>query len=236
MNTGIQDAFNISWKLSLVAKGVASPTLLESFNEERLPVVAEMLNITTSILKKTLSDSRQTDPWNRSGDLHQLNVNYRGSSITVDQDVEANGEPKSNGSHYHIEAGDLVHAGDRAPDASGLVKDGSEEPTRLFRILKPTKHTVLIFADKVDYKSALASLEKYPKDLVHPILLTKAGAGIDAPGIDVFKDREGHAYEVYKGPEGTTGIYVIRPDGVVGCRAGDSSHVEQYFSKIFTTL
>src|SRR5690606_33834556 len=38
MNTGIQDAANLGWKLALVARGEASPRLLDSYEAERMPV------------------------------------------------------------------------------------------------------------------------------------------------------------------------------------------------------
>jgi 2-polyprenyl-6-methoxyphenol hydroxylase-like FAD-dependent oxidoreductase len=38
MNTGIQDAYNLGWKLALVAAGVAPETLLDSYEAERRPV------------------------------------------------------------------------------------------------------------------------------------------------------------------------------------------------------
>ena len=47
MNTGIQDSFNLAWKLALVQRGLASPSLLRTYTEERLPVSAELLNQTT---------------------------------------------------------------------------------------------------------------------------------------------------------------------------------------------
>jgi len=43
MNSSIQDSFNLAWKLSLVYKGHASAALLDSYQEERLPIIAEML-------------------------------------------------------------------------------------------------------------------------------------------------------------------------------------------------
>ncbi|MBV9104139.1 MAG: FAD-dependent monooxygenase, partial [Candidatus Eremiobacteraeota bacterium] len=42
MNTGLQDAFNLAWKLALVCRGVADSTLLDSYDVERRPV-AEMV-------------------------------------------------------------------------------------------------------------------------------------------------------------------------------------------------
>lgn len=40
MNTGIQDAHNLTWKLAAVLTGVADPALLRSYAEERIPVAA----------------------------------------------------------------------------------------------------------------------------------------------------------------------------------------------------
>ena len=38
MNTGLQDAYNLAWKLALVANGQADAALLDTYEEERLPV------------------------------------------------------------------------------------------------------------------------------------------------------------------------------------------------------
>lgn len=50
MNTGIQDAFNLGWKLGMVATGEAGPGLLDTYEEERLPVAAWTLEITSDRL------------------------------------------------------------------------------------------------------------------------------------------------------------------------------------------
>jgi hypothetical protein len=49
MNTGLQDAYNLGWKLALVQKGKAGPQLLETYNEERNPVAEDLLNTTDRI-------------------------------------------------------------------------------------------------------------------------------------------------------------------------------------------
>jgi 2-polyprenyl-6-methoxyphenol hydroxylase-like FAD-dependent oxidoreductase len=46
MNTGIQDAYNLAWKLALVLKGTADPKLLDTYNEERLPNAHRLLETT----------------------------------------------------------------------------------------------------------------------------------------------------------------------------------------------
>jgi NADPH-dependent dioxygenase len=43
MNTGIQDAFNLAWKLALVHRGAAADSLLDSYDSERRPVSANLL-------------------------------------------------------------------------------------------------------------------------------------------------------------------------------------------------
>ena len=57
MNTGLQDAYNLAWKLALVVKGEADPGLLDSYNEERLPVARRLLQTTDSAFKLVVSDS-----------------------------------------------------------------------------------------------------------------------------------------------------------------------------------
>jgi 2-polyprenyl-6-methoxyphenol hydroxylase-like FAD-dependent oxidoreductase len=44
MNTGMQDAFNLAWKLALVCHGAAGEGLLESYSAERSPVAAEVIS------------------------------------------------------------------------------------------------------------------------------------------------------------------------------------------------
>jgi hypothetical protein len=57
MNTGLQDAHNLAWKLALVAKHQAEGALLNSYEEERLPVARRLLNTTDLAFKLVVSDS-----------------------------------------------------------------------------------------------------------------------------------------------------------------------------------
>ncbi|HZX01948.1 FAD-dependent monooxygenase [Kribbella sp.] len=43
-NTSIQDAYNLAWKLALVLKGQASPTLLDTYNDERAPIAKQIVD------------------------------------------------------------------------------------------------------------------------------------------------------------------------------------------------
>jgi 2-polyprenyl-6-methoxyphenol hydroxylase-like FAD-dependent oxidoreductase len=49
MNTGIQDAVNLAWKLAAVLDGTAPPELLDSYDPERRPVAAGLLGFTAQL-------------------------------------------------------------------------------------------------------------------------------------------------------------------------------------------
>jgi 2-polyprenyl-6-methoxyphenol hydroxylase-like FAD-dependent oxidoreductase len=57
MNTGLQDAYNLAWKVALVVQGKADPELLDSYNEERHPVAERLLKTTDNGFKLVVSDS-----------------------------------------------------------------------------------------------------------------------------------------------------------------------------------
>jgi 2-polyprenyl-6-methoxyphenol hydroxylase-like FAD-dependent oxidoreductase len=49
MNTGLQEAYNLAWKLALVSKGHAKETLLDTYHEERNPVAIQLLKFTDKL-------------------------------------------------------------------------------------------------------------------------------------------------------------------------------------------
>jgi 2-polyprenyl-6-methoxyphenol hydroxylase-like FAD-dependent oxidoreductase len=57
MNTGLQDAYNLAWKLALVIKGQADSALLDSYEAERMPVAQRLLNTTDRIFRLIVSES-----------------------------------------------------------------------------------------------------------------------------------------------------------------------------------
>jgi hypothetical protein len=56
MNTGLQDAYNLAWKLALVAAARAPDTLLDSYEAERLPVAERLLQTTDRAFSSIVSD------------------------------------------------------------------------------------------------------------------------------------------------------------------------------------
>jgi hypothetical protein len=51
MNTGIQDSYNLAWKMSMVIKGLAKETLLDTYNEERLENAKHLLKSSDAIFE-----------------------------------------------------------------------------------------------------------------------------------------------------------------------------------------
>jgi hypothetical protein len=57
MNTGLQDAYNLAWKLALVVSGRAGAALLDSYEAERLPVARRLLRTTDRAFTLIVSDN-----------------------------------------------------------------------------------------------------------------------------------------------------------------------------------
>jgi 2-polyprenyl-6-methoxyphenol hydroxylase-like FAD-dependent oxidoreductase len=58
MNTGLQDAYNLGWKLALVVSGRARTSLLDSYAAERIPVAQRLLSTTDRMFSLLVSDTR----------------------------------------------------------------------------------------------------------------------------------------------------------------------------------
>jgi 2-polyprenyl-6-methoxyphenol hydroxylase-like FAD-dependent oxidoreductase len=98
MNTGMQDAFNLAWKLAAVIDGHGGETLLDSYHAERYPVAKTMIEATDRLSKGgTLTGPPQhirntmlkmlshVGPFPRAMAewAAEVNVGYRGSPIVT---------------------------------------------------------------------------------------------------------------------------------------------------------
>ncbi|KAJ7489247.1 hypothetical protein FB451DRAFT_1522774 [Mycena latifolia] len=238
LNTSVQDVFNLGWKMALVVQGYAPLSLLNSYNEERHPVAAEMLRKSTTVLDQTLLMSAGNNKaWERGGPLLMLGVNYRWSTVVVDeQDAEQNDDEKD---PYGVQTRGL-HAGDRAPDASAL-NDRQSDSSQLFDVCGVAHHTVLLFSASAErYSAVLEALARYPASLIRLAVVHPAGAEFSPPGVKgkadnlVLEDTEAHAYAAY-GLILKAGydLAVVRPDGVLGAVVRGPEGIGRYFGKIF---
>ena len=106
---GVDYTRQLAWKLAYVLKGLSKDDILDSYPTERLPIVAEMLNMTTELYSKTfsgeiareaLANKEKADrvdeseggkgtqkAWFDVKKLSQLDINYRWSDIIHDDRI-----------------------------------------------------------------------------------------------------------------------------------------------------
>ncbi|MFG1906022.1 FAD-dependent oxidoreductase [Kribbella sp. NPDC048928] len=124
MNTGIQDAHNLGWKLAAASNG-ASPALLDTYDAERRPIGAGVLALSNARLAQAVETN--SIAVRRDATTMQLDIGYRGSVLAHDDRDET--AP--------------LRAGDRAPDATKLLTVDGER--RLFDLTRGGHFTVLNF-------------------------------------------------------------------------------------------
>ncbi|KZT72265.1 FAD/NAD(P)-binding domain-containing protein [Daedalea quercina L-15889] len=245
LNTSVQDAFNLGWKLALVEKGLAAPSLLSTYSEERLPVAKRMIQETLGIYKVVMDSALQGANASKARGAHikQLGVNYRWSPIVLDERNPVDKQQTVDALDVYGKLGGdgVPRAGDRAPDAPGLVevKQGSGA-TRLFDIFGPTHHCVLIFcADASTARPVLEAVQTLPPKTVTSVVIYPQTASRKPPVAYadlVLADFEGHAFKVYGCPADSTTIVITRPDGVIGGTVFGDEGVKKYFKGIFSTV
>jgi 2-polyprenyl-6-methoxyphenol hydroxylase-like FAD-dependent oxidoreductase len=126
LNTSVQDAYNLGWKLGAVLAG-APDALLDTYEEERRPIAADMLGLATGLLDKAKQGDMQ-----RGREVLQLDLNYRFSSLSLLVSAGAEGRE------------DVPRPGDRAPD--GRLVGAGGRPMRLFDLTSGPHWTLLVRA------------------------------------------------------------------------------------------
>lgn len=230
--------------MALVHKGLASSSLLSSYESERLPVVAQMLKYTTKLHNETFHDGSLEEAMHRPKEGHQLGVNYRWSSIVLDgrtPEVAGSTEPVEKDPYGMLD--DKIRAGDRAPDAPQISIVGKGEATRLFKLTGDcTKHHVLLFGgySAATVKDAHSALTPYSQaGVASLVVVLRSGADIPTQlldGVEYVRDDGGHAYRAYDVGEFDPLFVVVRPDGMIGAFAVSVELVEKYFSKFLSVL
>jgi hypothetical protein len=129
MNTGIQDAYNLGWKLGLVLDGKATPGLLDTYEQERLPIASWLLDITSELLTVVLDAIKEKGGGVdavATSELTQLRLGYRWSRLSRSTTDRYTGP----------------RPGDRAPDAP-LRDPVTGAPVRLFDLFRGPRFTLL---------------------------------------------------------------------------------------------
>lgn len=201
MNTGIQDAHNLAWKVALAVRGQAADGLLASYDLERRPVGEEVVGRTVRSARSGIGADAD-DPSFIMRREAQLLISYAGSPI--------------------VAAG----AGERAPDATGLRRDAVTGPLRLFSLLNRRDHAVLLYAGPgfgdvaaLEAAAAAAVMAAHGRAQVYVIAEPGAdpGAGVADTVLPLLTDTTGEFARAYRA-DGLS-AFVVRPDGYLGLAA-----------------
>ncbi len=230
MNTGLQDAFNLGWKLALVCQGVGGPELLDSYESERRPVAVrvvssgadvEVAQAMTALGERAERDAAMRATFADPDSAHheavaaaELDRSYAGSRIVAG------------------EATDGLGPGDRLPDASP-VRPAGGAPCALHELTHRDGHTLLVLGGPAAAAGEVLALTG-ALETAHagsPVVGAVLGLGTEEAA-----GRIGHIDASVAGQlaiEGVT-ILAIRPDRYVGLRhdGGDPDAVRGYLDAL----
>ncbi len=164
MNTGIQDAYNLAWKLAYVIKGYAAPELLQTYSEERVQNAHNLINKTDRLYAAEVGGG--LSGWLRSHILpligkpllktdfarngmfdivSQTGITYEEASI-AERDI-----------HFS-----KVNAGDRLPYFE-YMENG--EKTTTYNTLQSPHFRLIVCSDEVDMRSFEEENEAHPEQI-----------------------------------------------------------------------
>jgi 2-polyprenyl-6-methoxyphenol hydroxylase-like FAD-dependent oxidoreductase len=237
MNTGIQDAANLAWKLALVLRGEAPESLLDSYHEERWPVGQALLRTTDrmfsmgttrnrllvgarNLLLPLVSRALQSQLLRQRlfRFIGQLGIAYPTSRIV---------EERLDGADRRFRQ--APGKGERAP---AVLHGGEALRTRL----RGPRHHLLVFTGR-SKGLELEALQQKVQEALGPhkrlceVVLIWRGDGVGPRG-SIYDDR-GLLHERY-GLDGP-GLYLLRPDGYIAFRAPriDTAALGAYLQRVF---
>ena len=205
MNTGMQDAFNLGWKLALASScgsGCGSAaTLLDSYHAERHPVGEKVIEFSTNLIRVgTLSNPIAQRV--RNGAMHAMTalapVRLAMADKTEETALAYRGSPLVIAAHGHAHLSGGDHLPDAFPELRAAIAGGSD-------------HVLLTIAPGPNHE-VQAAKSVFRQILVAPAK-TAQGEGYDV----VLPDPDGKATARFGLPQG--GRIVVRPDGYIAAIA-----------------
>ena len=233
MNTGIQDAFNLAWKLALVIKGRADDALLVTYQNERLPVARQVLagtDLSTRVLfasnqaLRLLRDRVMIPLLKREFvqrriilGVSQLGITYRRSPLSRSAHGHSARKPGP-----RLWRRSVPGPGDRAPDGACL-RLPDRTSTRLFQEFGGTTFHLLLFDGLLTTSvnsTRLMQVAQSVKEVLKEEVKISVVVSQDKPlenadwGISLLLDPEHRLHARYGAA--SPSVYFIRPDGYIG--------------------
>jgi 2-polyprenyl-6-methoxyphenol hydroxylase-like FAD-dependent oxidoreductase len=219
MNSGLQDAFNLAWKLALVCQGRAAPALLDSYEAERRPV-AEMIT-TSGYAFEQAQDI--TDPQQRRARDEELRAifanpqtRHHEAIAETELDIDYSASPFVMGA-----SSEALGPGRRIPDTLA-VRRANGADCLLHELAHRCGHTALLLGGTATKAEELSQLES--------AIQSQSGALVETTFSLMCPTDEPHPHCRLSSAAakqlglGEITLLVIRPDGHVGLRA-DEDHL-----------
>lgn len=241
MNTGMQDAFNLAWKLALIQRGAGqAEPLLQSYSVERSTVGDQVLRnaeqfTTLATLRTPVSQWLRNHIAPILGSFQfvqdkirnqwlELSINYRHSPLSAEK--------------WPGLTGGLV-AGDRMCDAV-LRSAADGRATTLFAATRGPGHALLLLPASHDQQavshllSIAADAAKAFPDVLSAHVILKADAAVPTsrgPSVPTWLDTEGRLHQKLHANDRT--LILVRPDGYIGyrCQPADGEALTTYMSR-----
>jgi len=221
MNSGLQDAFNLAWKLALVCDGVADPRLLDSYEVERRPV-AVLVTQSGDAAERTQIVTGQAEREVRDRALRAIFADPAARHHEVVAETELDVEY----THSPIVLGDAnarLASGERLPDTIAVHPWGAS-PCGLHQLAHRPGHTVLVLGGPTADVHELTRLLTLLQALVgsSPVFETAVALSASPTSPEQVGRLDAAGAEAL-GVEGVS-VLVVRPDGYIGLRA-DQDHL-----------
>lgn len=207
MNTGLQDAHNLGWKLAGVCQGWLQDSVLETYHSERHPVGAKVVEVTAARMDRSMSGKISRDQSESPLFDTQLTVRYEPGPLVGGQAPDS---------------GKFPRPGDRLPTVLGLRRPHVAGEVRLAELFRrPAFH---LFTHDTDHD---AFHQKAHLWLPEPLRCWAILEQEPSEAMGYFCDPDGH-WRHTVGP----GAVFVRPDGVIGWRGQDPESFAQWLGRL----
>lgn len=221
LNTGVQDAFNLGWKLAFAVKGDAPTTLLDTYHTERFPIGKKILRTSDFLLRSLLVNQ----PIARS--LREFLFRLLIPLPPIQRNLALN----LSGLGIEYQTGVGAKAGKRIPDLT--LMSAQQKHVRLYELLRFPGYTLLLFINPDQAQNARSILDRtaqYQRETlqVHIILNNGLPQLHDFFGVDTLVDYRGD-WETRLDVQ-TGRALLLRPDGYVAfdCQELNADAIAHY--------